>query len=102
MFRVVPLSLVVFLSVVFPAQAQQPVAPEPSAAPSALSILASALKSGQAKIRQESKDHYILSGEVDIPLQGGITIFADEVNLHFDTSVLPWFGLPRSLGPATG
>jgi LPS-assembly protein len=88
MFRVVPLSLVAFLSVVSAAQAQQPAAAAPAEPPSPLSILGAALKSGQAKMRQESANHYVLTGEVDIPLQGGITIFADEVNLHFDTSVL--------------
>ena len=100
MFRLVFLSIVVFLCGVFPAVAQQPVAAQPAAGPpSALDILVAALKSQQARIDQKSKDHWVLSGQVDIPIQGGITIIADEVNLYFPTNQLVATGEVAFINP---
>jgi len=92
MFRVC-LSLIVLLSVAPAAVAQQPVAVQPVAAqpagtPSALEILLNALKSQQARIEQKSANHLVITGQVDLPIGGGLSIFADEVNFYIDKGQL--------------
>jgi LPS-assembly protein len=88
MFPVIALALVVFLSAVSTVVAQEPAAAQPAGQESALSIMASALKSGQAKLERKSDNHWILSGQVDLPIEGGTTLSADEVNLYFDRNEL--------------
>ena len=89
MFRAF-LPLVVLLCGVLPAVAQ--VSAEPATAQSTLDILAAALKSQQAKLDIKSANHWQLTGLVDLPIQGGITIFADEVNFYFDRRQLVAIG----------
>jgi LPS-assembly protein len=94
MLRVLLLSVVVFLTTVFPAAAQQPVVPAqpPAAAPatpegSALNILAAALDA-RSGFQEISATHWRLRDRVDIPIQAGVRIFADEVDLYLDTNLL--------------
>jgi LPS-assembly protein len=92
MFRVVLLSLVLFLTAVPPAQAQQPVAAQPAGTQSALEALVAALNSQQARIEKKSANHLVITGQVDLPIGGGVSIFADEVNFYFDTGQLVAIG----------
>lgn len=92
MFRLTWLALVVFVSAASAVVAQEPAPTQPPGQESALSLMASALKSGQAKIEQKSANHWILSGQVDLPIEGGTTLSADEVNLHFDRNELVAIG----------
>src|SRR5687768_14578747 len=88
MFRPIFISLLVLLSGVAPAAAQQPVAVQPAGTRSALEELASALKSQQARFEMRSTNHWVFSGQVELPIAGGVSIFADELNFYFDTSQL--------------
>ena len=99
MFRVF-LSLIVLLSVapaaiaqqVAAPPAQQPAAAQPAATPSTLEALVAALKSQQARIEQKSANHLVITGQVDLPIGGGLSIYADEVNFYFDTGQLVAIG----------
>src|SRR5687767_10876539 len=87
MFRVF-LSLIVLLAVAPAAFAQQPAATQPAGTTSALEILLAALKSQSGRIEQKSANHLVITGQVDLPIGGGLSIFADEVNFYIDKGQL--------------
>jgi LPS-assembly protein len=84
------LSFCLVLLVAFPAAAQDPqqTAPAPSGQqPGGLGILAAALEA-RGGAQEVSANHWRIVNRVDIPIQPGVRIFADEVDLFIDTGRL--------------